>query len=403
MTAAPMTGRPGDTRIAVVGGSIAGLTAAGLLRDAGYEVDVYERSPGPLSGLGTGIVVQPELVRFLLERTGTTLDDISVPSSSVKYVDAASGTMIGQTDVGWRFTSYNALYHRLLGHFGQERYHFSCNLERVVDDGDQVELLFSSGQVARADLVVLADGGASAGRRQLTGVTPEYAGYVTWRGVAELDALSPRTLDFFDDAFSYGLLEDGHLIAYPIPVVDAEGRVRRGLNYQWYKNVAAGPELDVLMTDRNGVRRPTSVHHHDLHPDVLAGFQESARHRLHDTFAELLLAAREPFVTVIADAEVPRMRIGRCLLIGDAAITPRPHAAAGGAKACADAWALVDALTGAGEDLDGALSRWETHQLAVGRAYLRKVRRMAEVLQHGGPFPPGDPAYRFGLPAVATV
>lgn len=398
-----MAGQTGDIRIAVVGGSIAGLTAGGLLREAGFDVDVYERSPGPLSGLGTGIVVQPELVRYLLERTPTTLEDISVPSSSMKYVDAASGTLIGETDVGWNFTSYNALYHRLLAHFGQDRYHFSCNLERVVDDGDHVELTFSSGEAVRADLVVLADGGASAGRRQLVGVTPEYAGYVTWRGVAELDDLSPGTRRFFDDAFTYGLLDDGHLIAYPIPVVAADGSKRRALNYQWYRNVPAGPQLDEVMTDRTGVRRPTSVHHHQLRPERLAEFHESAHGRLCDSFSELLLAAREPFVTVIADADVPRMRIGRCLLIGDAAVTPRPHAAAGGAKAAADAWALVAALSGAGDDLDGALERWESQQLAIGRAYLRKVRRMADALQHGGPFLPGDPANRFGLPAAAAL
>ncbi|GAA4304798.1 NAD(P)-binding protein [Klenkia terrae] len=396
------SGRTTSTRVAVVGGSIGGMTAAGLLRDAGYQVDVYERSPGPLSGLGTGIVVQPELVRFLLERTTTTLEDISVPSSSMRYVDASSGALIGATDDSWRFTSYNALYHRLLENFGLERYHFSCNLERLVDHGDQVDLTFSSGETAQADLVVLADGGASAGRRQLLGITPEYAGYVTWRGLAELDALSASTRAFFDDTFTYGLLDDGHLIAYPIPVVDADGHTRRALNYQWYWNVPAGPELDELMTDRNGVRRPTSVHHHDLRPELLAEFHSRASERLTNTFVELLHAAEEPFVTVIADADVPQMRVGRCVLIGDAAVTPRPHAAAGGAKAAADAWALVAALTDGGDDLDEALNRWEAQQLPVGRAYLQKVRRMADVLQHGGSFTPGDPANRFGLPTVVA-
>lgn len=56
------------SRIAVIGGSICGLTTALLLRDAGFDVDVYERSNNPLSGFGNGIVVQPELVRYLVER-----------------------------------------------------------------------------------------------------------------------------------------------------------------------------------------------------------------------------------------------------------------------------------------------------------------------------------------------
>ena len=92
-------GRPVE-RVAVAGGSIAGLTAASLLRDAGFDVDVYERSAAPLSGLGTGIVVQPELVRYLIERTPTTLEDISVPSTAMHYVRADTGTVVGEIDIG---------------------------------------------------------------------------------------------------------------------------------------------------------------------------------------------------------------------------------------------------------------------------------------------------------------
>ncbi|MHA3700696.1 FAD binding domain-containing protein [Jatrophihabitans sp. YIM 134969] len=400
---APRSHDPAQTRVAIVGGSIGGMTAAGLFRDAGYQVDVYERSAGPLSGRGTGIVVQPQLVRFLLERTATTLDEISVPSSAMKYRDAATGELLGATDDAWRFTSYNALYRGLLEHFGLDRYHFGHTLERINQTDDEVELSFREGSTARADLVVLADGGASTGRSLLLGVETEYAGYVTWRGLSEPEALSVSTREVFDDSFTYGLLNDGHLIAYPIPVVDADGGIRRALNYQWYWNVADGSELDDVMTDRDGVRRPTSVHHHQLRADLLDEFRGRAQSRLSDAFTELLLAAPDPFVTIIADTDVPRMRVGRCVLIGDAAVTPRPHAAAGGAKAAADAWTLVEALSGSDADLDVTLDRWEAQQLSVGRAYLAKVRRMADVLQHGGPFAPGDPANRFGLPAATAL
>ena len=70
-------------RVAVVGGSIGGLTAALLLRDAGCEVDVFERGAVLLSGYGAGIVVQPELSRYFLERTDLTLERISVPSRGI--------------------------------------------------------------------------------------------------------------------------------------------------------------------------------------------------------------------------------------------------------------------------------------------------------------------------------
>ncbi|MDT5412780.1 MAG: 2,6-dihydroxypyridine 3-monooxygenase, partial [Mycobacterium sp.] len=42
-------------RAVVVGGSLGGLTAALVLRDRGWDVDVLERSAVPLEGRGAGI------------------------------------------------------------------------------------------------------------------------------------------------------------------------------------------------------------------------------------------------------------------------------------------------------------------------------------------------------------
>ena len=56
--------------------------------------------------------------------------------------------------------------------------------------------------------------------------------------------------------------------------------------------------------------------------------------------------------------DVARMAFGRVALTGDAAFAVRPHAAAGTAKACADAWALRDALRDAGGDPVAALAGW---------------------------------------------
>ena len=42
----------------VIGGSIGGLTAALLLRDLGFDVHVYERTPSALDGRGSGIVLR---------------------------------------------------------------------------------------------------------------------------------------------------------------------------------------------------------------------------------------------------------------------------------------------------------------------------------------------------------
>src|SRR4051794_3122544 len=72
--------RVGDQRqrAAVIGGSIGGLTAALLLRDAGWEVDVFERSGTLLEGRGGGIVLHPATARYLVERAGVPIDELGV-------------------------------------------------------------------------------------------------------------------------------------------------------------------------------------------------------------------------------------------------------------------------------------------------------------------------------------
>ena len=51
-------------RVAIMGGSIGGLTAALVLRDLGCEVDVYERSTTALEARGAGIGLHPMTIRY---------------------------------------------------------------------------------------------------------------------------------------------------------------------------------------------------------------------------------------------------------------------------------------------------------------------------------------------------
>jgi hypothetical protein len=66
-------------------GSFGGLTAALLLRDQGWDVDVLAPSPNPLEGRGAGIVIRPTTVRYLVERAGKRIGDIgtAAPQDSV--------------------------------------------------------------------------------------------------------------------------------------------------------------------------------------------------------------------------------------------------------------------------------------------------------------------------------
>jgi 2,6-dihydroxypyridine 3-monooxygenase len=390
-------------RVAVVGGSIGGLTAALLLRDAGCEVAVFERSPTFLTSFGAGIVVQPDLVRYFLERTPITLEQISVPSKSVRYWRADTGELRGELDGEWRYTSYTALYGGLLTTFGEEGYHLGEPLVGLELQGERVSLRFSTGRIVHCDLAVCADGGFSTARLRLLGIAPRYAGYISWRGLADRTLLSEETWSFFDQRFNYGLLPDSHIIAYPIPVIGDDLQLAgRQVNFQWYWNIPEGPELDEIMTGRDGIRRPVSVHADDVQERFVDALHLRANEQLVvQPLAELITAVERPFVTIIADAATPQMVVGRVCLLGDAGVTGRPHAGAGGAKAAADAWALADGLIAADGDVDRALQAWEAAQLEQGYALLAKVRHMGRVLQTGASFVPGDAAFRWGLPRVS--
>lgn len=57
-------------RVAVARGSIAGLTAACLLRDAGHDVTLFERSSTELEQRGAGIGLLEATSRYLVTRAG---------------------------------------------------------------------------------------------------------------------------------------------------------------------------------------------------------------------------------------------------------------------------------------------------------------------------------------------
>ena len=90
------------------------------------------------------------------------------------------------------------------------------------------------------------------------------------------------------------------------------------------------------------------------------------------------------------------MAFGPICLVGDAAFVARPHAAAGTAKAAADAWSLADAIQH-DSDVATALSKWQPGQLALGKQLLDRTRAIGRRSQFDGTWTPSDPELIFGL------
>jgi 2,6-dihydroxypyridine 3-monooxygenase len=390
-------------RAAIVGGSLGGLTAALLLRDLGVEVDVYERSPAELVQRGAGLGFLPDARRYLVERAGVSLDQISVSTSHIRYLNR-HGEVIYDGEHGYRFSSWYTVYRQLFARFDRTRYHLGHEMTSWVDHGDAVEVHFATQPSQRVDLLVCADGvGSIARTRLLPDAQPAYAGYVAWRGMVPEASLDPDTRATLGDAITYYVYANSHILIYPIPGPDdSVAAGQRLINWVWYRNYLAGSDLDDLLTDRSGQRRDTSLPPGAVSEHHVAELYAVASARLPAPLASVVRSAAQPFLQVIYDLDVPRMAFGRVCLIGDAAFVARPHAAAGTSKAGADAWALADAVARHDADVVAALAEWEPGQLALGRQLLERTRRIGRRSQFDGNWVPGDPELIFGLRAPGS-
>lgn len=371
-------------KVVVMGGSLGGLTAALLLRDAGCDVQVHERSRSALGSRGAGIVSHDLTMRYIAEKQLMDVAEVSTSAQWWRYVDA-DGAPIVEEPCRFRFTSWNSIHKALLSHFDRRRYHLGSEVTGFRAADDQVLVTLADQTRVRCDLLVCADGIASTARSLLlTGHDPVYAGYVGWRGTAPERELSERTKAMMGEAINYRLLADSHILTYPIPNYD--GDVRPGarlINFVWYRNVADGPALDALLTDVSGERRSLSVPPGAVRAEYVAELRSVAR-TLPDAIAEVVTKTEEPFLQAIFDLAVPRMAFGRICLMGDAAFAARPHAAAGTAKAAADGWALRDALVACTFDVPAALRQWESSQLELGQGLVERSRRIGQQSQFEG-------------------
>jgi 2,6-dihydroxypyridine 3-monooxygenase len=383
--------------VAVVGGSLGGLTAALVLRDLGCDVTVYERSSATLQARGAGIAVLDETLRYPVERLGIPAEQISSSTGWIRFLER-DGRIGHEQRHHYRFSSWNTIYRTLLDSLDPERYLLGREMSTFASDVDGVSVRFADGEEIRADLLVCADGINSVSRQaMLPEVAPRYAGYVAWRGVMAEADLSAASFEALHDALTYQLLPDSHILVYPIPGLDgAVDEGHRLMNIVWYRNVAEA-ELPVLLTDRTGRPRTVSLPPGAARDEVIAEMRDFAAEHLAPPIAEVVTGIPEPFVQAVFDIDVPRMVSGRACLLGDAAFAVRPHAAAGTAKAAEDGWALARELQRAGGDVPAALAAWEARQLALGSGLLARTREIGDSSQFTGEFHPGDQRLIFGL------
>lgn len=373
-------------RILIVGGSLGGLMAANLLHRAGHDVTVLERSSRSLQGRGAGIVTHDGL-RQTLRDCGAVVDrTLGVPVAS-RVVLAADGTAECRWEHPQILTSWGRLYTLLRAALPENRHRLGAAVTRAQQDERGVTLTLADGNSLQADLVVAADGVRSTLRQQLVpDVQPQYAGYVAWRGVCDEVALSRRTLTTLFPHFGFGLPEGEQMLGYPVAGADDSIEVgQRRWNFVWYRPVAAGSELQALMTDADGQYHPEGIAPQQVSWRHIAAMRQAARDKLAPQFAEIVEKTAVPFLQPIVDFLPPPLAHGRIALLGDAGCVARPHVGMGVAKAGDDATALLKAITALGAT-PAALARYDDARCQTIAAVAQRARQLGAYMQaqHSG-------------------
>ena len=334
-------------RIIVVGGGIGGLTAALALRQAGFEVDVYEQAP-ELTQIGGGINMGPNAVR-ILRRLGLAagLDREGVRPLFTHQRRWQDGRTLQRARLNplceELYGAPHITIHRadlldvIASGFPAERIHLGHRLVGVEDKGDRIEARFENGARITADILIGADGINSSVRAALFGEeAPVFAGCVAYRGLVPTERLTDLGLDTGNQSW---VGPGAHLVHYPV----SRGRL---LNFVGWTEHDEWNRED--WTDRATPARALAA---------FAGWHPQVR--------RIIGAADNCFIWALFDRDpLPRWSVGHATLLGDACHPMYPFMGQGAAQAIEDGAALAACLVIGGiADPAESLRRYEQLRL----------------------------------------
>jgi 2-polyprenyl-6-methoxyphenol hydroxylase-like FAD-dependent oxidoreductase len=345
-------------RILIVGGGMAGLTAAIALRRHGFNPELIEREP-TWQAVGAEIALKPNAMRVLIDiGVVAAVERVGAPLRRFKYC-TPQGEVLAEIDLVelWKDVGRGVgvertkLQEALLSEFKGARCRLGTWITALERKNGSVSVFFNDGRSEDYDLIIGADGiGSSVRSLALTEAAPSYTGQMGWRSLAPIRRDTPDDVQFWlGDGCFFGL--------FPVSNKDTYG-----FGY---------------------INEPERRH------DPVQGRLTRLRERfagfggLVKAYLANLDSDEQIHCAAIESLELDYWHKGRVVLIGDAAHASSPMMGQGGCMAIEDAAVLAELLQSS-KSVEDALDAYVLRR----RARVDWVQRQSGLLGQSVLLPP---------------
>ena len=348
-----------DLKAIVIGAGIGGLTAGIALKQAGYNVTIYERV-NKLRPAGAGISLWSNGIKVLNQLgLGEQVAEIGGEMNRMEYRSHRDEPLsnidlrplfaqVGQRPYPVARTD---LQRMLLKAFGHSSVQMGMKCVAVEQTEEQAIATFEDGSEATGDLIVAADGIRSIIRNYILGksLSLRYAGYVNWNGLVPV---SPELCE----ADNWVLYVGEGKRASMMPVGDNR--------FYYFFGVPMPIGSETAPAERR---------------EELAGYFKNW-----PTPVQSLIQTLDPMASnrlEISDIDPPeRLVRGRIALLGDAAHATTPTLGQGGCQAMEDVLMLTRFLVTTNISVADALLRYEQARKPRTAELVLKARKRTDTI-----------------------
>ncbi|MEM1279795.1 MAG: FAD-dependent urate hydroxylase HpxO [Cyanobacteria bacterium P01_D01_bin.6] len=343
----------------IVGAGIGGLTTAIAMQQAGYDVEIYDKTRA-LRPAGAGISLWSNGVKVLnrlglgaqLATIGGTMNRMEYRSHQdepLSHIDLMP--LIYQVGQRPYPVSRTELQELLRETAGRDQVQLNMRCVAVEETQEQITAIFENGHRATGDILVGADGIHSQVREYVLGapMTPRYADYVNWNGIVEAQP---------------GLCEPDNWVIYVGQGKRASMMPIGGDRFYYFFGAPMSKGTSVAPQDRR-----------DELAKLFADWPAPVQN---------LIKTLDPLETnrlEIHDIDPPaQLARGRAVLIGDAAHATTPTLGQGGCQAVEDADVLTRYLVTTNISTPDALQRYEAERKERTATLVLKARKRTDTI-----------------------